>query len=264
MLPKAWEDPSLHEMTVSLGIVDPSGKSKYLVEATPHIKDQLHLLKNSTSWKDEDLPNGIFITHAHIGHFTGLIHLGREVMGAEQVPVFVMPQLETFLRNNGPWDQLIELQNIVPVTMKDGARRQMGKSLSVTSFRVPHRDEYSETVGYKIQGPNKALLFIPDIDKWDKWNKNIIKEIESVDYALLDGTFFRNGEIPGRDMSEIPHPFIEESISLFKNLPASEKEKIVFIHFNHTNPVLDRKSTEYEEVIDAGFRIAREGMVLEL
>ena len=50
------------------------------------------------------------------------------------------------------------------------------------------------------------LIFIPDIDKWDKWGKNIHKVIEDNDYVLIDGTFFGQGEIPNRNMAEIPHP----------------------------------------------------------
>ncbi len=123
---------------------------------------------------------------------------------------------------------------------------------------VPHRDEFSETVGFFIEGPNKSALFIPDIDKWQLWDQNIKKWIKKVDYAFLDGTFYQNGEIPGRDMSEIPHPFIEESLELFEKLPAKEKEKVYFIHFNHTNPVLNSSSAAYQEVIKKGLNIARE------
>ncbi|HMC98908.1 MAG TPA: MBL fold metallo-hydrolase, partial [Ferruginibacter sp.] len=125
------------------------------------------------------------------------------------------------------------------------------------------RDEFSETVGFKIRCNNKNILFIPDIDKWDKWDRNIAYEISKVDYALLDGTFYKNGELPGRDMNEIPHPFVEESMRRFANLPASEKAKIIFIHFNHTNPLVRRSSDEKDQVKKAGFGVAEERMILE-
>jgi pyrroloquinoline quinone biosynthesis protein B len=136
--------------------------------------------------------------------------------------------------------------------------------LSVTPILVPHRDEYSETVGFKIFGPHKTVLFIPDIDKWQKWNLDILEQIKSVDYALLDATFYANGEIPNRDMSEIPHPFVEESMKIFSNLSKVDKKKIYFIHLNHSNPLLQAGSDAQKNVLKKGFNFAKEGMVLEL
>jgi pyrroloquinoline quinone biosynthesis protein B len=133
----------------------------------------------------------------------------------------------------------------------------------VTPFLVPHRDEYSETVGYMIAGPNKKALFIPDIDKWEKWDRSIATELSKVDYAFLDATFY-DGEELNRDMSEIPHPFIVETMQLLKELPSSEKNKIHFIHFNHTNPVLDSNSAQARAVVQAGFHLARFHQVFEM
>ncbi|MGB0929203.1 MAG: MBL fold metallo-hydrolase [Chitinophagales bacterium] len=134
--------------------------------------------------------------------------------------------------------------------------REQLQRLKVTPYLVPHRDEFSETVGFKIEGASKSALFIPDIDKWHLWDRDILKEIEGVDYAFLDATFYANGEIAGRDMSQIPHPFMEESLRLFADLPT--KEKVHFIHFNHTNPVLDKSSDAHQNILKQGFRVAKE------
>ena len=131
-------------------------------------------------------------------------------------------------------------------------------------FLVPHRDEFSETVGYKIIGPNKSVLFIPDIDKWSKWNTSIIKEIKNSNYAFVDASFFDGDEINNRDISEIPHPFVIESMKLFKNLPETEKAKINFIHFNHTNPILNKNSEQHKIVLDKGFSISHFGQKISL
>ena len=151
---------------------------------------------------------------------------------------------------------LVPLAGDKPVPLSDGIR--------VTPFLVPHRDEYSETVGYRIDGPNRSAVFIPDIDKWEVWDRDIVELVRDVDYALLDASFFADGEIPGRAMSEIPHPFVTESMRLFEPLTDQERSRIIFIHMNHTNPMLDKDSAEYRDVIDRGFRIAREGMKLPL
>jgi pyrroloquinoline quinone biosynthesis protein B len=131
-------------------------------------------------------------------------------------------------------------------------------------LQVPHRDEFSETVGYRISGPNHSALFIPDINKWELWERSISDEIDNVDYALLDATFFDGDELPGRDMSEIPHPFVVESMALFDPLPAAERSKIWFIHMNHSNPLLDSNSNAYRRVIEAGYNVAHEGLQLPL
>ncbi|MBT8222432.1 MAG: MBL fold metallo-hydrolase, partial [Eudoraea sp.] len=210
------------------------------------------------------LPNGILLTHAHMGHYTGLIQLGREAINADSVPVYSMPRMKSFLEQNGPWDQLLSLGNIVLRELQNEQAVVLNDRLRVTPIVVPHRDEYSEAVGYTISGPNKSALFIPDIDKWDKWNMDISKMVSKVDYAFLDATFYDAAEINNRDISEIPHPFVIESMELFRDLPVAEKNKIHFIHFNHTNPLLNPESTAYKEVLRNGFNVARTKQIFSL
>lgn len=246
----------------SLAIINYDTNEKWLFEATPDIKNQLYSL-HEIAPKGNILPNGIFLTHAHIGHYTGLMHFGREVMGTKELPVFAMPKMRNFLENQAPWKQLVDLKNIAIQPLKGDSTIQLSEKLAVTPFRVPHRDEFSETVGYRIKANQTTILFIPDIDKWNKWSKDIIEEIKTVDLALLDGTFYQNGELGNRDMSEIPHPFVMESMALFEELPLVEKQKIMFIHFNHTNPLV-RESDERKAVEKRGFKVAKEGWTLEL
>jgi pyrroloquinoline quinone biosynthesis protein B len=207
---------------------------------------------------------GIFLTHAHIGHYTGLMHLGREVMGAKAFPVYAMPRMRSFLENNGPWSQLLALGNVEIRNLSADSTILLNERLSITPVLVPHRDEFSETVGFIIDGPEKSLLYIPDIDKWERWDRDIRAVLKTMDVALLDGTFYQNGEIPGRDMGEIPHPFIVESMALFADLPQDEKAKVRFIHFNHTNPLLLENSSARERVEGAGFGVCREKAIFYL
>ena len=244
---------------VALGVIDPVNHEQFLFEATPDITLQLRTLKNSAPLEISEIPTAIFLTHAHIGHYTGLMYLGKEAMNAQQVPVFVYPKMQVFLENNGPWSQLVSNKNIVLKTMQTNKLQQLNSQLSVLPFQVPHRDEFSETVGYQINGPEKNALFIPDIDKWEKWETSIIDAIQKVDYAFIDATFFSGKEIQARDISEIPHPFVIESIELFGKLSPTEKAKIHFIHMNHTNPLLKPKSFESKKVEALGFKIARTG-----
>ena len=256
--------PGKERRVVSLGLVEPVDHKTFIFEATPDFTQQAKALKNYAGFSNTEIPTGIFVTHAHIGHYTGLMYLGKEAMNADSMPVYAMPRMKTFLEQNGPWSQLVKNKNIVVQEMKDQQEIELTNNLKVIPFTVPHRDEFSETVGYTIIGPNKKVLFIPDIDKWGKWTTNIIDEVAKVDYAFIDGTFYDEAEINNRDISTIPHPFIIESMYLFKDLPAAEKKKIYFIHFNHTNPVINKKSWQAELVLKNGFNIASINMVIKL
>ena len=240
----------------SLGLIDPGNGKRFLFEASPDIATQLKSLNRAHPAKNNIAPDGIFLTHAHIGHYSGLMFLGREAMNSKEVPVYAMPKMKLFLENNGPWSQLVSLNNIRINPMSEGKWEDISPTIKVKPLLVPHRDEFSETVGFIIAGPNKKVLFIPDIDKWEKWRTNIVALIKEVDHALIDGTFFSAAEVNNRNIAEIPHPLVQESMELFDSLPAKEKEKIIFIHFNHTNPLLDEASKEARLVKSKGFRIA--------
>lgn len=260
---RAWENGKLRRMASSVVVVDQQSKTKYLFDATPDMREQLYQL-HLTAPDPEYTLGGVFLTHAHMGHYTGLMHFGHESDGTKNVPVYAMPRMSQFLSSNGPWDQLVRYSNIQLVPLADGSPVSFSEDLVVTPFLVPHRDEYSETVGYRIDGPTKSAVFIPDINKWERWDTDIREIIRSVDYALIDATFFADGELPGRDMSQIPHPFVAESMNLFDELNDEEKSRVIFIHMNHTNPLLIDGSPEQVEVERRGFRVAREGMRLEL
>lgn len=257
-------NPDHSRKVVSLGIIDNINSKSFLFDATPDITSQLMNLFSDSRISPGKIPDGIFITHAHIGHYTGLMYLGKEALNSKNTEVYVMPGMKKFLENNSPWDQLIELKNINLIPLHENITVELTSTVKVTPVLVPHRDEFSETVGYKIEGPSKKTLFIPDIDKWGKWERNIISEIERADYAFLDATFYDENEIGNSNMKDIPHPFIVESMELFKNLSETEKRKIHFIHLNHTNPVLNSGSMQFRNVIENGFNIARKDEIFEL
>lgn len=256
---KPYHEGNVEKKLIScLGLVDLQTKKKWLFDATPDISLQIQALKD-LHLKTETVIDGVFLTHAHIGHYTGLMYFGREAMGAKRVPVYAMPKMKQYLTNNGPWSQLVSLENIVLEELQNNMSIKLQEDLQVTPFLVPHRDEFSETVGYKVQGKNKTALFIPDINKWHLWKRNIVEEVKKVDYAFLDATFFKEGEIP-RPMSEVPHPFIEETVKLFESETKNTKNKVIFIHFNHSNPALSESHTLKDSLQNLGFQFAKEGM----
>ena len=257
-----YEGISPKQKVVSLGLIDREAQQKFLFEATPDISTQLADLEKN-HLKTNTIIDGVFMTHAHMGHYAGLLYFGKEALGKKDIPVYAMPKMKEFLSNNGPWSQLVTTQNIVFLDLQKDSIVPLSNALKVTPFLVPHRDEFSETVGYKIEGNTNSALFIPDINKWSLWEKNIVEEVKKVDYAFLDATFFKEGEI-NRPMSEVPHPFIEETIDLFKNESLTTKNKVIFIHFNHTNPALQASSKERKELTLLGYKFATEGQRFKL
>jgi pyrroloquinoline quinone biosynthesis protein B len=250
-----WRGEEEKRQVVSLGLTDQASGQNWMFEASPDFTSQLQQLQQASGITDL---SGIFLTHAHMGHYAGLLELGREAMGAKGMPVYVMPRMKEFLETNAPWSQLVALGNIKLILMEQDQPIALTPTLRVTPLKVPHRDEFSETVGFRVETTEKSLLFIPDIDKWPLWEQSILTEVARVDVALLDATFYQEGELPNRNMSEIPHPFVAETIALFSQMPAAEKRKIKFIHFNHTNPLI-LEGPERNRVRNLGFDVATEG-----
>ena len=257
-----WNDPRLRRGAVSLGLIDPTANKKYVFEASPNLPEQFFKLEEEAPSERFELA-GIFLTHAHIGHYAGLMYLGHEAMSAKNVPVYTMPRMQQFLTTNGPWSQLVSYKNIFLKPLQHENKVMLGQ-LKITPFLVPHRDEYSETVGYRIEGPNKSAIFIPDINKWSHWDTDIAELVETVDYALIDATFFADGELGNRDMSKILHPFVTDSMKALERLSQKQRSKVWFIHFNHTNPLLIPSSKESKQVRSEGYNIATEGIRLDL
>jgi pyrroloquinoline quinone biosynthesis protein B len=255
---EARSDPARRERVAALGLID--GDRRYLIDATPDIASQIESLNAGRVIVDRRRPvDGIFLTHAHIGHYTGLMFLGREALGADAVPVYATERMIRFLRENAPWSELVAGGHIALNRITPGDETAFG-SLRVTAIAVPHRDELSDTVGYRVRGPGGAVLYVPDVDKWERWNRRLEDEVAAVDTALLDGTFYEAGELPGRSIAEVPHPFVPETIA---RLPAAIRGRVRFIHLNHTNRLLWDAAARHAAAAE-GIVVARDGDVIAL
>ncbi len=254
----ARRDPSRRERVASLGLVD--GDRRFLIDATPDLPSQVASLDPGRPGS-RPIVDGILLTHAHIGHYTGLMYLGREALGAQGVPVWATPRMARFLRENGPWSQLVALGNIAVKEMEPGREIALTERLRVTPLLVPHRDELSDTVGFRVQGPSRSLLYIPDIDMWERWERGLPEEVAGVDWALLDGTFEDPAEVPGRSRAEIPHPLVGETVARLG--PPPRRAQVLFIHLNHTNRLLGDEAA-VRALGAKGFAVARDGQELEL
>ena len=260
----AWSDPARRRHAACAAVVDPASGARWMIDATPDFREQLRMLDDLAPAPDDaGSPGlaGIFLTHGHIGHYTGLMHLGREAMGARGVPVYAMPRMAAFLIANHPWAELVQGGTIVLHDLQADITVGAAPGLSLIPFLVPHRDEHTETVGFRIQGPNRQVLYLPDIDAWEAWDARgmrIEDVLAAADVALLDGTFFTADEVPGRSLATVPHPLIEATLRRLAALPAAERCKVRFIHMNHSNPALVPDGAAARAIAAAGCGLARE------
>ena len=265
----ARANPALRRHVTSILLADPQSGRRWLFDASPDLAEQIELARGHPPTRRETghRPppfDGVFLTHAHIGHYLGLAQLGREVYGVRGQPVHATPRLCEFLRANGPWsllvaDGAIELRELPP-----GGSIELAPDLRVETVRVPHRDEFSDTVAFVIRGPERSVAYLPDIDKWERWDVRLEDFLAGVDLAFVDGTFHADGEVPGRSMAEIPHPFVRETIARLASAPAELRAKVVFTHLNHTHPAALPGSAAEREIRAAGMRVAREGEIVPL
>ncbi len=251
----ARTDPAKALRVASLGLVDPPAGKRFLIDATPDFGQQMEALGGR--------PDGILLTHAHIGHYLGLAQLGREVLGARRLPVYCTPSMAAFLRDNKPWSRLVALENITIREVAPGSEVILSENLRATPIRVPHRDEDSDTVAWLVRGPSNSVLWLPDIDKWEKWDRRLPALLEDPTLtAFVDGTFHAADEIPGRTIAEIPHPIASETAALFAGTPPP-KGRVYLVHLNHTNRLLwDAEARAALET--RGLFVAREGQRIPL
>lgn len=259
---RAWADPAARRHAASAAVVEPGGGRRWLIDATPDFRAQLHALDRLAPVAGSPGLAGIFLSHGHMGHYTGLMQLGREAMGARGVPVYALPRLAAMLQSQAPWADLVAQGAILLRPLRAGEPVPLAPETALTAFPVPHRAERTETAGFRIRGPRSNVCYIPDIDSWDAWDDwghRIEDLITGADRVYADGTFFDAGELPGRRIERIPHPLIKQTLGRLAGLDAADRAKLRFIHLNHSNPALDPESAAAREIRRAGFGLAEEG-----
>jgi len=252
---EARHDPSKRRLVASLGLKDPAAGKTFLVDATPDLAMQIERIGG--------IPDAILLTHAHIGHYLGLAQLGREVLSTRDLPVYATASMASFLRANKPWSRLVERGNIAIREIEPGREFALSGNLSATAIRVPHRDEDSDTVAYLFRGPRHRILWLPDIDRWEKWDRSLAEFAREPGSTLfVDGTFDSADEIPGRSIADIPHPLVPDTLARWA-AAGPHAGRLFFVHLNHTNRLLWDPAA-VREVEARGAAVAQEGDRLPL
>ncbi len=266
----ARRNPALARHVASLAIHVPKTDHVYLVDATPDLPAQIemiHAFHHHPQGKTDRAPvEGVLLTHAHIGHYLGLAQFGFESLSTKNLPVWASPRMAAYLRANGPWSQLVRLDNIALREFQPGQAFELEPGITVQPIQVPHRDEYSDTMAFLVRGPQKTLLYVPDTDAWTTWPKPLTEVLrdEKVDIALLDGTFYSADELPDRDVTKIKHPLITATMDLLEPLVKSGKLRVYFTHLNHSNSAFEPGGAAAKAIAARGFGVVAEGVAFGL
>ena len=245
---RARREPGLARAVASLGVADEASGRRFLIDATPDLASQ---------WLALGRPDEIWLTHGHTGHYAGLLHLGKESLNVRGLTLRATASMLGLLRDNAPWSMLLESGALTPSEIRPGVAFRPAPDLEAIPVAVPHRAEHTDTVGFEIRGPAGALFYAPDTDGFASWADELAAIAGRVDTIVIDGTFWSRDELPGRDLSQIPHPFVSEELDFLATL--ARRCAVLLTHLNHTNPLVDPGSEERGAVERAGVEVAADG-----
>lgn len=217
----------------------------YLFDVSPDIRHHI----------GDEFIDGIFLSHAHLGHVTGLLYFGKEAANTEEVPVHCSGTVAEFLAETSPYRLLIDRNNI-DVREFSAGKAQNVMGITVTPVNVENKGYVpTDTYGFVIRTQDTTLFYVSDMDEW---TEDAVARVRDADIAIIDGCFWSREEIERYE--NVPHPPIRESMERLEDIDTD----IYFTHMNHTNPVLDPESDERQQVEENGFTVAEDGMEIEL
>jgi pyrroloquinoline quinone biosynthesis protein B len=248
----------------SVAVVGSDG-SAVLMDASPDLRSQYRRLVASPEYaaRSSSEPfDAVLLTHAHMGHYTGLVHFGKEARGTRAIAAYGSPSMLAYLDANEPWASLFAEGHLRAVAVEPGETFEPIPGLRAVGHAVPHRPDHSDNVGFELTAPSRgSLLYLPDLDRWDAW-PDAHDVLARVDTALIDATFYDEMEHPDRDISTIPHPPVTDTIDRFGYLAGGTR--LILTHLNWTNRLCDPAAPEQDRVRSAGFGVAHDGMRLAL
>ena len=263
----ARRSPERRRRVASLAIVVPATGKRFLIDAGPDLREQLDRLPAAPGRRggvDRAPVDGVLLTHAHAGHYIGLAFFGFEAIHTSKLPVDCTPRMAAMLRASVPWSRLVAREEIELRERAPGTAFELDPGVTVTPFLVPHRDEDSDTVGFRIRGPGRTVVYVPDTDRWASWKPSLRETLEGCDVALLDGTFYAPDELPGRDPATIGHPMIPVTMDLLEDDVRGGRIRVLFTHLNHSNRALDADGAALREIRRRGFDVASDGQKIPL
>ncbi len=218
--------------------------------------------------------DSVFLTHGHADHTVGVAEFctGKSF----ELPLHGPPDLIDFLFGSEEepnyFGELGRLARnyVIPIKlMQEKTITRLGE-LKITGFEVPPtkvlengRKYPSSTYAYEIRQEDRRLVYAPDLGRLDSW---LLDRLEGADVFLVDATFWWDDELDR--ISGIPitsyhlgHVPQEEAVEILKDKGIG---RVIFTHFNHTNPSIVENSDQLKIVEKAGMETAFDGMKIEV
>lgn len=275
----ARKNPKLRRTRASIAVT--IDKDQYiLIDAGHDLKTQLETQgitprpeKTGETFRESRL-DSVFLTHGHADHTAGIAEFctGKSF----QLPVYAPPDLNVFLfgteEHPNYFGELGRLAKnyVIPIDLYKNETITRLDEIEITGFEVPHtkvlengRKYPSTTYAYEIKHDEKRVIYAPDIGEL---NPQVMKRIKGADVFLMDATFWWDNElerisgipITSHQLGHVPQ---EEAV---ETLREADVGRVIYTHFNHTNPVLDPAQPFQKKVIEAGQENAYDGMKIEI
>lgn len=217
--------------------------------------------------------DSVFLTHGHADHTAGLAEFctGKSY----EVPVYAPPDLIRFLFGSeecpsyfGELGRLAK-NYVVPVALEEGVPVVRLGDVTVEGFLVDHtmvqgdgRRYPSSTYAYEIRRKGRRVIYAPDLGSLG----GVEERVKGADVFIMDATFWWDDELTR--VSGIPVTSYElghvPQVEAVVALSSMDVGRVVFTHFNHTNPVLDPDEVYREIVENAGMVLAYDGLKIRV
>jgi len=273
--------PGVKARTQSSAAVSADGQSWFLLNASPDIRHQIEafpaLLPPPGSVRGTSI-EGVLITNADLDHTLGIFILREGGVLPLHAPPAVRKALEEGLRisevlksyGGVSWHE--PPSSLKPLLKSDGTE----SGLLYEAFEVPGKlPRYAgskalpgSAVGYRLVDPRTKgrLVFLPDTAGL---SGVVLEKLKDCDALLLDGTFWDDdemqksgtGKLTATQMAHLPVGGPQGSLEILKDLPIQRK---IYMHINNTNPMLDKNSSQHQEVKEAGVETGIDGMMFEI
>jgi len=261
----------------------------FLVGASPDLRSQiestpaLHPRSGDRVTRHSPIC-GVVLLNADIDHVLGLLLLRelqplnayatlsvRRILAEDNSMFAMMQRVDHQLR----WKQIRSGETFSLLTPAGEDSGLHGRALSlgehfpayVSATRQADLARREASLGLIVESPSgKRLACMPAVPQIDDI---LMKEADSADVLLFDGTFWSDDELiriqgsgkTAQEMGHVPVSSPTGSLALLAHLRCPRK---IYIHINNTNPMLDEASPEHRRVRDAGWEIAEDGWQFEL
>lgn len=250
--------------------------SWFLINASPDLRFQIEgnrSLHPSPRASKRNTPiKGILLTSADLDSVLGVLLL-REF---QPLTIYATSLVREILESNSFFIMLtrvesqltwVEITPDVTFSLEDGllcTPISLSDSLPYYVRQGSNRDFGLANIGLIIESGPMRIAYTPSVPEITDKLKTVY---DSCEIIFVDGTFWSNSELRqihddtplARSIGHVPMSGEDGTIALLANTKCRNK---IFIHINNTNPVLNRKSAEYETAREAGWQIGYDGWKL--